>query len=66
MQVAARLVSAFTTFKQFDAGRQAQMKEALGRISKAEGLSENVYEIVSKSLKMAAEEEEEAAAANGK
>jgi aminopeptidase N len=43
-------VSAFTTYRQYDAGRQAAMREQLQRIAKTEGLSENVYEIVSKSL----------------
>lgn len=47
------MVSAFTTFRQYDALRQGLMKGALGRISKAPGLSENVYEIVSKTLESA-------------
>lgn len=49
-QVAARVAGAFTTFKQYDAGRQALMRAQLQRLADAEGLSENVYEIVSKSL----------------
>jgi aminopeptidase N len=49
-QVAARMVSAFTTFKQYDSQRQGLMRAALERISKADKLSENVFEIVSKSL----------------
>jgi aminopeptidase N len=49
-QVAARMVGAFTTYKQYDAGRQALMRAALERISQADKLSENVFEIVSKSL----------------
>ena len=48
--VASRVASAFTTFRQYDAPRQALMRAQLERISKAEGLVENVYEIVSKSL----------------
>ncbi len=52
MQVAARMASAFTTWKQVDAARQALMRAQLQRIValKGEGLSENVYEIASKSL----------------
>ncbi|GFH14567.1 uncharacterized protein HaLaN_10648 [Haematococcus lacustris] len=49
-QVAARMVSAFTTFKQFDTKRQALMKAQLERIVGTPGLSENVFEIASKSL----------------
>lgn len=30
MQVAARMVSAFTTYKQFDQGRQALMRKQVG------------------------------------
>ena len=50
LQVAARLVSAFTTWKQFDSGRQALMKAQLQRIVGTKGLSDNVFEIASKSL----------------
>jgi aminopeptidase N len=50
-QVASRLASAFTNWKCFDQGRQAMMRAQLERISASEGLSENVFEIVSKSLK---------------
>ncbi len=49
-QVAARMVSAFTTYKQFDASRQAAMRKQLERIVATNGLSENVFEIASKSL----------------
>jgi aminopeptidase N len=49
-QVAARMVGAFTTYRQYDEGRAALMRAALERISKADKLSENVFEIVSKSL----------------
>jgi len=48
--VASRVVSAFTTYRQYDEARQAAMRAQLARIAKTEGLSENVYEIVSKSL----------------
>lgn len=44
------MASAFTTWRQYDAGRQAAMKAQLQRIVAQEGLSENVFEIVSKSL----------------
>ncbi|GJP51111.1 hypothetical protein CLOM_g10279 [Closterium sp. NIES-68] len=49
-QVAARMVSAFTRWRRYDEQRQALAKVELERILAAEGLSENVYEIVSKSL----------------
>ncbi|CAI5949277.1 unnamed protein product [Closterium sp. NIES-64] len=49
-QVAARMVSAFTRWRRYDEARQALAKVELERILSAEGLSENVYEIVSKSL----------------
>jgi hypothetical protein len=51
-QVAARMTgsSAFTSFRKFDARRQGLMRAQLQRILAAEGLSENVYEIVSSSL----------------
>ena len=49
-QVASRMVSAFTTWKQFDPARQALMKAQLQRILDAEGISDNVFEIASKSV----------------
>ena len=49
-QVAARLVAPFTAYKGYDASRQELMKKELERIVAKEGLSDNVYEIVSKSL----------------
>lgn len=49
-QVAARLVAPFTAYKRYDAARQELMKKELERIVAKEGLSDNVYEIVSKSL----------------
>ncbi|PNW83978.1 hypothetical protein CHLRE_04g213250v5 [Chlamydomonas reinhardtii] len=51
LQVAARMVSAFTTWRQYDASRQALMRAQLERIVAHPGLSENVFEIASKSLK---------------
>lgn len=49
-QVAARMTSAFTQWRKFDGQRQQQMKEQLQKIVDVNGLSENVYEIASKSL----------------
>ncbi|BDA49167.1 Aminopeptidase N [Coccomyxa sp. Obi] len=51
-QVASRMVasSAFTAWKDYDVERQQMMKEQLVRINAENGLSENVFEIVSKSL----------------
>ena len=54
-QVAARIAGAFTAWKTFDAGRQAAMQAALRRVMAAPGLSENVYEIVAKSMEGAGE-----------
>lgn len=49
-QVASRLVSVFTTWRNFDEARQQQMRAQLRRIVDTQGLSENVFEIASKSL----------------
>ncbi|KAG6550913.1 hypothetical protein Mapa_007528 [Marchantia paleacea] len=49
-QVASRMVSAFSRWRRFDEERQALAKEQLERITKMEGLSDNVFEIASKSL----------------
>ena len=51
-QVAARIVSssAFTALKDYDTERAQMMREQLSHISDENGLSENVFEIVSKSL----------------
>lgn len=51
-QVASRVASAFTTFKQYDRERQAMMVAQLRRIAAVNGLSENVFEIVTKSLQL--------------
>lgn len=48
--VASRVASAFTTYRQYDGPRQELMRAQLQRIAALEGLNENVYEIVSKSL----------------
>ena len=49
-QVASRLVSAFNPWKRFDEDRQAKMKTQLERIAAKEGLSKDVFEIVSRNL----------------
>jgi aminopeptidase N len=49
-QVASRMVSAFTRWKKFEPTRSAAMRTQLERIRDKSGLSENVFEIVSKSL----------------
>ncbi|XP_054824684.1 puromycin-sensitive aminopeptidase [Prosopis cineraria] len=49
-QVASRLVSAFSRWKRYDENRQKLAKAQLELIMSANGLSENVYEIASKSL----------------
>ncbi|XP_020581024.1 puromycin-sensitive aminopeptidase isoform X2 [Phalaenopsis equestris] len=49
-QVSSRMVSAFSRWRRFDEGRQHLAKAQLEKIMSANGLSENVYEIASKSL----------------
>nr|XP_017234912.1 PREDICTED: puromycin-sensitive aminopeptidase isoform X1 [Daucus carota subsp. sativus] len=49
-QVASRMVSAFSRWKRYDETRQGHAKAQLEMIVSANGLSENVYEIASKSL----------------
>ncbi|HCY86025.1 MAG TPA: aminopeptidase N [Desulfobacteraceae bacterium] len=48
--VAARLAGCFNLWKRYDTGRQEQMRIALNTIAGTEGLSKNVYEIVSRAL----------------
>jgi len=50
-QISARLVQPLTRWKNYDAERQALMKQSLERILSFKALSENLYEMVSKSLK---------------
>jgi aminopeptidase N len=50
-QVASRLVSAFNSWRRFDGDRQALIKGELERILATEGLSNDVFEIVSKAVK---------------
>jgi len=49
-QVASRMVRALMKWKQYEAGRAELMKQQLTRILAKDGLSGDVYEIVSKSL----------------
>jgi aminopeptidase N len=49
-QVAARLLAPLGRWKRFDPARQAKMKAALERILAAPKLSNDVYEVASKSL----------------
>ncbi len=49
-QIAARLASAFTLWKRYNASRRTLMKAQLERILATPGLSKDVHEIVAKSL----------------
>ena len=49
-QVASRIVSSFNQWRRFDEARQALMKAQLERIAAKEGLSKDVFEIVSRGL----------------
>ncbi|MGC8121015.1 aminopeptidase N [Marinobacter sp. VGCF2001] len=49
-QIAARLVAPLTRWRKFAAGYSSQMKTALERIRDKAGLSNDVYEVVHKSL----------------
>ncbi|MGZ5049512.1 MAG: aminopeptidase N [Methylobacter sp.] len=49
-QVASRMVSALTSWRRYDEGRQALMKLQLERIMTTEEISKDVYEVASKSL----------------
>ncbi len=49
-QIAARLASAFSRWKQYNKPRQQLMQEQLKKILETEGLSRDVLEIVSRSL----------------
>ncbi|CAI0476153.1 unnamed protein product, partial [Linum tenue] len=49
-QVASRMVSAFSRWRRYDETRQSLAKAQLEMIVSANGLSENVFEIASKSL----------------
>ena len=49
-QMAARILAPLIRWEKFDVGRQVKMKDELQRILGLEGLSPDVYEIVTKSL----------------
>lgn len=49
-QVASRMLSALTSWRRYDEGRQALMKAQLERIMTTESVSKDVYEVASKSL----------------
>jgi len=49
-QVASRMLSALTSWRRYDEGRQALMKAQLERIITTEAISKDVYEVASKSL----------------
>jgi aminopeptidase N len=49
-QIAARLASAFTMWKRYDASRQAFMKAQLERMLATPALSKDLHEIAAKSL----------------
>jgi len=49
-QVAARMVSCFNSWRRYDSGRQALMKEQLERVAAAPELSKDAYEIVARAL----------------
>jgi aminopeptidase N len=49
-QVAARMLGALNSWRRYDEGRQALMKQALERIAAEKTLSADVYEIVTKYL----------------
>ena len=51
-QIAARLLTPLTAWKKYDDKRQALMQAQLQRISQRENLSKDVFEIVSKSLRV--------------
>jgi aminopeptidase N len=49
-QTAARLAAAFETWRRYDSGRQQLIRAELETIGSASGLSNNLYEMVSKML----------------
>jgi aminopeptidase N len=53
-QVAARLASSFNRWPRYDESRRALMRAELERIAAVEGLSTDVFEIVSNALKLSA------------
>ncbi len=49
-QVAARMLGAFRSWRQFDVTRQTLIRDALQKVVDTPGISQDVYEIASKSL----------------
>ena len=49
-QVAARMSNAFSQWRHYDKNRQNMMKNQMDRIINSDGLSRDVYEVMSKSL----------------
>jgi aminopeptidase N len=49
-QVAARMSSAFSSWRRYDEKRQGLMREQLERVKGSEGLSKDTFEVVSRSL----------------
>ncbi len=49
-QIASRLAKVFSRWRRYDSQRQALMRDALERIAAREGLSPDVFEVVSNSL----------------
>jgi len=47
-QVSARLAGAFEAWKRYDPKRQALMKAELEKLTKLDGLSENLFEVANK------------------
>lgn len=50
LQVASRMVSAFSSWRHYEAERQTMIKQQLKRITEQPGISDNVYEIAHKAL----------------
>jgi aminopeptidase N len=50
-QIAARIITPLTQWQKFDSNRQDAMRHQLLRIADCEGLSNDLYEKISKSLK---------------
>jgi aminopeptidase N len=49
-QIAARMLSAFRSWRSLESGRRKLARKALARVARAKGLSRDVYEIVSRML----------------
>jgi aminopeptidase N len=62
-QMAARMVAAFNRWPRYDEGRRALMKAELERVAAVEGLSNDVFEIVSNALKLGAPDDQRPAGA---